>query len=76
MRTKDSISKRKQKLRQESLYWDARAAETMAQLSITPEEQETKNRKAIFCRQEAAKRRADIDKLQTRTRWQIYNGWK
>jgi len=76
MKTKDSISKKKQKLRNEALFWDARAAVIQAGPTFNEAERIDRRTRAIFCRQEAAKRREALDRLQTRTRWQVINGWK
>ena len=73
MKTKDSISKKKQKLAQELSFWKARERQLCADAALFGEP----NPQGIeFCRQEAAKRQEELDRLQTRTRRQVFAGWR
>jgi hypothetical protein len=76
MKTKDSISKKRQKLRQEIEYWQARERESRAGLALTTEDRTARSKAVLFCRQEIAEREKGLKKLETGSRWQVINGWK
>lgn len=75
MKTRDSISKKRQELHNQALFWDARAVATLANLGSTPEEQAAQKKKAAFCRQEAAKRRDGLTRLMRGSVRQYLSGW-
>lgn len=72
MRTKDSISKKRQKLWQEVAFWKAREQAVFTGDLFSAENENA----AKFCRQEVAKRHAELEKLQTRTWRQVRAGWR
>lgn len=76
MKTRDSISKKRQTLRLEMEFWESRERDVRAGLQITVEDGKKTQETVIFCRQEIAKLRAALKKLETGSRWQHINGWK
>lgn len=76
MKTRDSISKKRQKLSQEITFWQARERDSRAGLALTPEAQAARSKAVLFCRQEIAQRRESMKKLETGSKWQVMNGWK
>lgn len=76
MKTKDNISKKKQKLWQEMAFWNIRERDSRAIFTFTPEDEIKKKASIVFCRQEIKKRQKELDNLQIRSRRQILAGWK
>ncbi len=76
MKTKDSISKRRQKLATEAHFWENRGREASASIALVPEDFIKRKEAVLFCQQEAAKRWESLKKLNNRTFAQRRAGWK
>jgi hypothetical protein len=76
MKTKDSISKKRQKIYQEIAFWEARERDSRAGLALTEAAQATREKVVNFCRQEIAKRRKDARALERGTKAQRLAGWR
>lgn len=76
MKTKDTISKKRQKLRQELEFWQAKEADARAAIAPTEFQKDTRSKAVLFCRQEAAKRQEAMKKLEGGSKWQRINGWR
>lgn len=76
MKTKDAISKKRQKLYQEIEFWEARERDVRAGLALTPEAQAARDKAVAFCRQELAERRLVAKRLERGTKAQRLAGWR